>query len=132
MPFGESCCGGWPPHLARVWRALGQATEEFLGTVGRAFSGIVDLQAKTVNHQSEQLDKSQALVQSLATQLLAARRLKESDEAEQKVDERQLRVREELGARNFRIASPCASLAAPPTAVPASTRWAWPSRSTTT
>ena len=82
---------------ARVWRALGQATEEFLGTVGRAFSGIVDLQAKTVNHQSEQLDKSQALVQSLATQLLAARRLKESDEAEQKVDERQLRVREELG-----------------------------------
>ena len=82
---------------ARVWRALGRATEDFLGTVGRAFNGIVDLQAKTVNHQAVQLDKSQALVESLATQLLAARRLQAGDEADQKADERQIRVREELG-----------------------------------
>ena len=82
---------------ARVWRALGRATEEFLGTVGRTYGGIIDLQARTVHHQAEQLDKSQALVENLAGQLLAARQVKDSDEAEQKVDERQLRVREELG-----------------------------------
>ena len=82
---------------ARVWRALGHATEEFLSTVGKTYSGIIDLQARTVHHQAEQLDKSQQLVENLASQLLAARQVKESDEAEQKVDERQLRVREELG-----------------------------------
>ena len=82
---------------ARVWRALGRATEEFLGTVGKTYSGIIDLQARTVHHQAEQLDKSQQLVENLASQLLAARQVKESDEAEQKVDERQLRIREELG-----------------------------------
>ncbi len=82
---------------ARVWRALGHATEEFLGTVGRTYAGIIDLQSRTVTHQAAQLDKSQALVENLAGQLLAARQVKESDEAEQKVDERQLRVREELG-----------------------------------
>ena len=82
---------------ARVWRALGHATEEFLGTVGKTYSGIIDLQARTVHHQAEQLDKSQQLVENLASQLLAARHVRESDEAEQKVDEQQLRVREELG-----------------------------------
>ena len=82
---------------ARVWRALGRATEEFLGTVGKTYTGIIDLQARTVTHQAEQLDQSQALVQNLAGQLLAARQVQEADEAEQKVDERQLRMREELG-----------------------------------
>ncbi len=82
---------------ARVWRALGRATEEFLGTVGKTYGGIIELQARTVHHQAEQLDKSQHLVEHLAGQLLVARQVKESDEAEQKVDERQLRVREELG-----------------------------------
>ena len=80
-----------------MWRALGRATEELLVTVGRTYSGIIELQARTVLHQSEQLDKSQALVENLAGQLPAARSVKESDEADQKVDERQLRVREELG-----------------------------------
>ncbi len=82
---------------ARVWRALGHATEEFLGTVGRTYAGIIDLQARTVTHQAAQLDKSQALVENLAGQLLAARQVQRTDEAEQQVDERQLRVREELG-----------------------------------
>ena len=82
---------------ARVWRALGHATEEFLGTVGRTYAGIIDLQARTVTHQATQLDKSQALVENLAGQLLVARQVQRTDETEQKVDERQLRVREELG-----------------------------------
>ncbi|MBK7759534.1 MAG: hypothetical protein IPI35_24685 [Deltaproteobacteria bacterium] len=82
---------------ARVWRALGQATEEFLGRVGASYGNIIELQARTVTHQSEQLDKSQALVENLARQLLAARQVQETDQAELKVDERQLRVREELG-----------------------------------
>lgn len=82
---------------SRVWRALGRATEEFLGTVGKTYTGIIDLQARTVTHQAEQLDKSHALVENLASQLLAARQIQATDEAEQKVDERQIRVREELG-----------------------------------
>ena len=82
---------------ARVWRALGRATEDFLGTVGRTFSGIIDLQTRTVEHQATQLDKSQALVENLAGQLLAARQVQRTDEVEQQVDERQLKVREELG-----------------------------------
>ncbi len=82
---------------ARVWRALGKATEELLVTVGRTYSGIIELQARTVLHQSEQLDRSQRLVENLAGQLLAARRVQERDDAETRADESQLRVREELG-----------------------------------
>ena len=82
---------------ARVWRALGRATEDFLATVGRTYGDIIDLQSRTVSHQAAQLDKSQALVENLATQLLAARHLQANDASEQKADEQQLRVREELG-----------------------------------
>lgn len=82
---------------ARVWRALGQATEEFLGRVGASYGNIIELQARTVTHQAEQLDKSQALVENLARQLLAARQVQETDQAGLKADEQQLRIREELG-----------------------------------
>jgi len=82
---------------SRVWRALGQATEQLLARAGAAYGNIIELQSRTVLHQSAQLDKSQALVESLASQLLAARRVQDGHEADQQVDERQLRVREELG-----------------------------------
>ncbi len=82
---------------ARVWRALGLATEDLLRRSGVAYGNIIELQSRTVLHQASQLDKSNALIESLATQLLAARQVQAADESEQKVDERQLRVREELG-----------------------------------
>lgn len=82
---------------ARVWRALGRATEELLVTVGRTYSGIIELQARTVLHQSEQLDRSQRLVETLTGRLLEARHVQAHEDAETRVDESQLRVREELG-----------------------------------
>lgn len=82
---------------ARVWRALGQATEDLLRRSGAAYGNIIELQSRTVVHQAEQLDKSQRLVENLAVQLLAARQVQQSDEASLKADEQQLRIREELG-----------------------------------
>lgn len=82
---------------SRVWRALGLATEDLLRRAGAAYGDIIELQSRTVLHQAGQLDRSQALVEQLASRLLDARQVSQREETEQKVDERQLRIREELG-----------------------------------
>lgn len=81
---------------ARVWRALGGAVEDFLGTVIRAVSGLLDAERRVVEQQADELARSWKLVEALTAQLLAERADRARVEADQRADDGAQRVRDVL------------------------------------
>ena len=78
---------------ARVWRALGGAVEDFVGTVIRAVTGLLDAEHRVAEHLAERLAKSWKLVEALTEQLLIERAERARLEGERRADDgaRQLR-----------------------------------------
>jgi len=81
---------------ARVWRALGAAFEQFLGTSTQAMGGVVDAQHRMIEQQADQLARSRSLVGALVEQLVAERLERAEEKAQQRMEERRARSRAEL------------------------------------
>ena len=81
---------------ARVWRALGGAVEDFVGTVIRAVTGLLDAEHRVAEHLADQLAKSWKLVEALTEQLLIERAERARLEGERRADNGAQQLRDVL------------------------------------
>ncbi len=72
---------------ARVWRALGSAFEDFVGTVVRSVTGLMDAEHRVNEHLADQLAKSWRLVEALTEQLLIERAERARLEGDRRADD---------------------------------------------
>ncbi len=84
---------------ARVWRALGGAVEDFVGTVVRAVSGLLDAEHRVAEQLADRLAKSWKLVEALTEQLLIERAERARLEGERRADEGAQQLRDVLAGK---------------------------------
>lgn len=81
---------------ARVWRALGGAVEDFVSTVIRAVTGLMDAEHRVAEHLADQLAKSWWLIEALTEQLLIERAERARLEGERRADDGAQQLRDVL------------------------------------
>ena len=81
---------------ARVWRALGGAVEDFVGTVVRAVTGLLDAEHRVAEQLADRLAKSWKLIESLTEQLLIERAERARLEGERRADDGAQQLRDVL------------------------------------
>ena len=81
---------------ARVWRALGGAVEDFVGTVVRAVTGLLDAEHRVAEHLADRLAKSRKLIEALTEQLLIERAERGRLEGERRADDGAQQLRDVL------------------------------------
>ena len=81
---------------ARVWRALGGAVEDFVGTVIRAVTGLLDAEHRVAEHLAQRPAKCWRLVEVLTEQLLIERAERARLEGERRAENGAREVRDAL------------------------------------
>ncbi len=82
---------------ARPWRALSDAYTNMIGLLQTSYNHLANLHGQTINSQNQQNIRLQHVMETLVSELTNLRLgVREADD-EKRVDERENRVREELG-----------------------------------